>query len=219
MSVLYEPEAVTHDECEVGCSLPSLLRVLPLASVSLSLSIFITPSFLPFLLFSPLPSFQGTAHALLLHAHPCEAARANAVTHTPLCLYLIIGSITGDIFPDNATEGGEPGRAQPVRWGGGLFLITLNLQNWRSHRMRRMNLIYFPSEAPATCSNTPSFTGGPHIFPEQILERRVSGGVLAETNLLAGLMCISPHPPSPPHHRHSARAYHTGLFVCSRSRF
>lgn len=177
MSVLYEAAAATHDECEVGCSLPSLLRVLPLASVSPSLSIFIPPSFLPFP--PPPSSFQGSAHALLLHAHPCEAARANAVTHTPLCLYLIIGSITGDIFPDNATEGGEPGRAQPVGGrGGGLFLITWNLQNWRSHRMRRMNLIYFPSEAPATCSNTPSFTGGPHIFPERILEHRMSGGGL-----------------------------------------
>lgn len=110
MSGLDEPEAVTHDGCQVGRRLPSLLRVLPLASVSPSLSIFITPAFLP-------PP-QGTVHAPRLHVHPCEAARANAVTHTPLCLYLIIGSITGEIFPDNATEGGEPGRAPPI-WGGG----------------------------------------------------------------------------------------------------
>lgn len=33
-------------------------------------------------------------------------------SHTPLCLYLITGSITGDIFPDNGAKGGEPGEAE-----------------------------------------------------------------------------------------------------------
>lgn len=60
-----------------------------------------------------------------LHVHPCKCAHANTVarahTHTPLCLYLVIGSITGDIFPDNATEGGEPGMAE---WEGGDLSIS-----------------------------------------------------------------------------------------------
>lgn len=35
-------------------------------------------------------------------------------THTHLsCLYLITGSISGDILPDNGAEGGEPGKAEP----------------------------------------------------------------------------------------------------------
>lgn len=104
-------------------------------------------------------------------------------------------------MPPKAASQAEPNRSVEGEGGGGLFLITWNLQNWRSHRMRRMNLIYFPSEAPATCSNTPSFTGGPHIFPERILEHRMSGGVLAEANLLAGVYFCTP-PPIPQHFYH-----------------
>lgn len=142
-------------------------RVLPLASVSLSLSIFITPSFLSFLPFSFFlhspPSMRPRTLSLCMCVH---ARRANAATHTPLCLYLIIGSITGEIFPDDATEGGEPGKAV-LAVGGGCWGCS-PLQNRHSLRMRRMNLIYFPFEAPTTYSNTLSFRGAPHIFPQDV---------------------------------------------------
>lgn len=116
-------------------------------------------------------------------------------------------------MPPKAASQAEPNRSVG-REGGGLFLITWNLQNWRSHRMRRMNLIYFPSEAPATCSNTPSFTGGPHIFPERILEHRMSGGVLAEANLLAGPVCISALPPPHQHFYHRELELIRQVYVC-----
>ncbi len=106
---------------------PLLPSVLPVASLLFSLSLFPLSAvlsyhrlshFQPFsitlilslpLSFRPLPR---TGYSLRsLHVHPCKArTHKYSHAHTPLCLYLIIGSITGDIFPDNASEGGEPCR-------------------------------------------------------------------------------------------------------------
>lgn len=92
-------------------------------SMPLSFSaFFITPPFLSF------PFLQDHFQLLCsLHVHPCKTAHVNTVTrtHTPLCLYLIIGSITRDIFPDNATEGGEPDKAE---WEGGDLSIPHHME-------------------------------------------------------------------------------------------
>lgn len=54
-------------------------------------------------------SVQAPAIPCILHAviHARRASK-NCHAHIFLCLYLIIGSVTGDIFPDNTFEGGEP---------------------------------------------------------------------------------------------------------------
>lgn len=78
-----------------------------------------------------------------------QDTHANTVMHTHLCLYLITGSITGDILPDNASEGDEPGRPNE-RGEISLSLITWKPQYWHSHWLRWMNLIYLPFEAQMT---------------------------------------------------------------------
>lgn len=108
--VLYKHDVLTHDKCEVGSTLCPPIGLCYFLSFNLSIlshfkPFFTTPSFLPFSSHSgPLPH----AGVLSLLVHPCKTAHANTVTHTPLRLYLIIGSITGDIFPDNGIEGSEP---------------------------------------------------------------------------------------------------------------
>lgn len=75
---------------------------------------FSSPSSSLFLFF--LDHFQALAiHCVLCMCTRARHARKYSHAHTPLCLYLIIGSITGDIFPDNASEGGEPYRPNERR--------------------------------------------------------------------------------------------------------
>lgn len=61
--------------------------------------------------------------------------------------YLIIGSVSGDIFPENTSEGGwGPNERREIS----LSLITWKLWCWHSHWRRWMNLIYLPFEAQMT---------------------------------------------------------------------
>lgn len=93
--------------------------VLLVASLLLSLSLFLSLLFSPSLslsfptvfitLFPCFPYSAGYSMCPCMRIHARHACRYSHA-HTPFCLYLIIGSITGDIFPDNASEGGEPGR-------------------------------------------------------------------------------------------------------------
>lgn len=53
--MLYECGVVTHDECEVGRNLPSLLSVLPVASLLLSLFLLLYLSIEASLIFSVFP--------------------------------------------------------------------------------------------------------------------------------------------------------------------
>lgn len=56
------------------------------------------------------PPFKCCVLCMCIHARPRTLIQSRV--RTPLCLYLIMGSITGDIFPDNATGGVKPGKAE-----------------------------------------------------------------------------------------------------------
>lgn len=164
---------------------------------------FTTPSFLPFSSHSgPLPH----AGVLSLLVHPCKTAHANTVTHTPLRLYLIIGSITGDIFPDNGIEGSEPGEAE---WRGDLSIphhmeaIVLALP---VTEMNEFNISPFWSTDDLLMQLRLSHGRSSSFFSVFALwyvkmHAKMSAGIQTETNLFFGLtrlMYIFVHVPLHP---------------------
>lgn len=97
---------LTHDECE--SPVPPLWPPGGLSS-AFSPPVILSLSTLLFLHLTNCFRASTTRCGLCTCIHAQHAGKYSHA-HTPLCLYLIIGSVTEDIFPDNACEGGEPGR-------------------------------------------------------------------------------------------------------------
>lgn len=210
-----------------GLSVAFSLSLLLHLSIAASLVFFIFHHS-PFL---SLPILQDHFQLLCsLHVRPCKCAHANTVvrahTHTPLCLYLVIGSITGDIFPDNATEGGEPGKAE---WEGGdlsiSHLMEATVLALPLTEMNEFNISPFWSTDDLLMQLSVSIAGGLPFFSSLcawILEthRKTFEGILTETNSFCGLtwlLYIFVHigaDPPPQHFYDYEIALIMGLDVC-----